>query len=286
MNESYSLPNPFSKERESFQQDRNWDLRVGNIEKIEFAEGIKDQREMRKMLEDPTFLPTRDFVVKAFTRQSGEDKGYKDSSAFWNFMRGRKNKNGERIELHELLTQEFIEALSEHYSELIVKHMIDHPDEPFVLLEVGAGDGRLTGFIRAELMLRFGDKVVVVATDKKSNGVSEEFPVENMDYKDALDKYKPNAVIVSWMPCKDWTKDFRDPKRNIQEYIHIGEPEAGMSGTMETWDDDIIEADNFSRELLVDATEAQISRADMEFNRSEPNSYHSSFTYAFIRNDS
>jgi hypothetical protein len=249
---------------------------------IGLEEAIKDPEKMREMLEDPSFLPTRDFVKKAFTIASGKYKGKRDIYEFGKFCDGREDEHGMPIYVHEILTEEYIAELAEHYSESIMNFLIKNPNDKFVLLELGAGDGRLAGFLRRELVSRFGEKVAVEAADKYAEGTGD-FSVTKMDYKDALDRYKPNAVIVSWMPHQDWTKDFRDPNRNIKEYILIGESDEGVSGTEDTWDPYLVKKEGFAEEKLERATLAQISHTDRGFDRSDALSLCRSETKAFKR---
>lgn len=240
---------------------------------------------MRERLEDPSFPPSHAFVERVFMDVPGPNgELMKDTLAFHRFCeRSREDKNGKRIYVHEILTQEFLLALANHFSNVIEDALNEDPTKPFVLLEVGAGDGRLSGFLRRILKARFGDHVFVVATDIKSKGATPEFRVENMDYETALDTFRPDAVLVSWMPRQDWTKEFRNPARNIREYVLIGEPDAGVSGTEDTWDEGLLDSEGFDAVTLDEATDRQISHTDHGLNRMKDGEAYFSRTIVFKR---
>ncbi len=90
------------------------------------------------------------------------------------------------------------------------------------IVEVGAGDGRLSYFLRPYL----STDVTMVATDTDGGfGYHGLFPVEKMRAREAILAYHPDAVIASWMPKnQDWTQDFRN-ELSVQEYILIGPAE-------------------------------------------------------------
>ena len=79
-----------------------------------------------------------------------------------------------------------------------------------------------------------------VSTDSGIRGLHDEcgmkFPVEKISHLDALNKYKPDIVISSWMELgQDWTSSFRACS-SVQEYILIGEADSGVCGRLwETW---------------------------------------------------
>ena len=129
----------------------------------------------------------------------------------------------------------------------------DSWDEPWTVLELGAGNGKLSHFLKEELLRReggeHGERVRVEATDsfgwglKTGNAVtggsfidSSFAAVEDMDYKRALEKYAPTVVLVSWMPQgEDWTKDIR-ATASVKEYVLVGEADDGCCGdNWHTW---------------------------------------------------
>ena len=88
--------------------------------------------------------------------------------------------------------------------------------------------------------MEWSGDVYFVCTDSGARSLDEEcgkrFPVEKISYADALDKYKPNVVLVSWMELgQDWTEAFRACP-SVDEYILIGEADSGVCGRLrETW---------------------------------------------------
>jgi hypothetical protein len=96
--------------------------------------------------------------------------------------------------------------------------------KPKLILEVGAGDGTLSKILNDR-------GFNVIATDDYSWLFKKRyFKVNKISYKKALEKYKPDIVINSWMPLgTDWTKDFRKTK-SVKHYITIGEVDACCGG--------------------------------------------------------
>jgi hypothetical protein len=97
--------------------------------------------------------------------------------------------------------------------------------KPKLILEVGAGDGMLSRIL-------FDRKFPIIATDNYDWPFNTRyFNVRELDYKEALKKYKPDVVISSWMPLyTDWTPDFRKAE-SVKHYITIGEVKAACGGS-------------------------------------------------------
>ncbi|MCX6723327.1 MAG: hypothetical protein NT094_04680 [Candidatus Staskawiczbacteria bacterium] len=217
---------------------------------------------MQDKLKDPSYLPNCDELRTYFgavPRYSTEDRNWKE------FV-------DEDYKIYEIYTQEFIERFSIFLAEQIKKLKKD--DQPTTILEVGAGNGRLAHFLNNRLKDISPDLARCVATDSGANESKEAFPgetpVEKLDYKEALKKYKPQIVICSWMPYGiDWTVDFRKTN-SVEEYILIGEEDEGCCGhSSKTWGDfsgenKPYEADNFERQRVYDLAEVQFSRIDIK----------------------
>ena len=104
-----------------------------------------------------------------------------------------------------------------------------------VVLEVGAGDGRLTAWLRplvpAEMRL--------IATDDRSwvRPAARALPrtVHRLHYDQALVRFRPDTVLSSWMPYReDWTPAFRRTV-SVQRYLLVGEGAWGCVGTRAAW---------------------------------------------------
>ncbi len=122
--------------------------------------------------------------------------------------------------LWQFWVDEYVEGLA-----LYINKAYDNPR----VLEVGAGDGWLS-----KLLIAKGLNVVGV-TDNHSwlvhSKMTYGMPVEKMTYYNAIKKYRPDVVIVSWMPYgSDWTPGFRKIK-SVKGYFIIGESEGGCCGS-------------------------------------------------------
>ena len=143
--------------------------------------------------------------------------------------------NGERP-IFEFLTAEFINALGGYLSKRIEK-IFAIKNQPVVILEIGAGDGRLTHFLRMVLQHLTPRNVQIIATDSGAwERIRPVFHVERLKYQDALETYRPQIVLCSWMPYRhDWTAAIHATP-SVGEYILIGETDDGCCGDpYRTW---------------------------------------------------
>ncbi len=95
-------------------------------------------------------------------------------------------------------------------------------------LEIGAGDGTLARFL-------VGTGIKVAATDDYSWTHAIDYPetVERIDGKEALDKYRPQAVICSWPPPGNSFEESVFSTGSVHLYIVIGSRHRFASGN---WD--------------------------------------------------
>ncbi len=235
----------------------------------------RSPEELREMLKDLQFLPSRRDILRAF----GED------TDAWNRFCVNRDKNGQRL-FFELLNTEFIDGLSGYLQTIGERFGVT--DRPLTVLEVGAGNGRLAHFLKERLDK---NKVSYIATDPGFWGYDNIFPsdsVEKLDYEHALKAYKPDVVIASWMVYRaDWTQDFRDTD-SVQEYLLIGEPRVTGDDWL-TWGGVYFgeegkkpqyESDGFEKVLLKELSKSQICAND-----SLPRLNIHSSTYSFRRTE-
>jgi hypothetical protein len=222
-------------------------------------------QQRREKLRDPTYLPTRKDFFCAF--ESETQPGELDDQEFTSFCFNKENC------VYEVLNKEFIESLG-NYIFRRVNELGATKDEPLTIIEIGAGNGRLTHFLKAQLEQVVPGKVTMIATDSVKWGIKTDFPVEKLDHQVAIEKYRPKIVICSWMTQeKDLSADFRLAK-NVEEYILIGCDEV-CGGKWETWgippwgEEEKEEykippyqVDGFEREDLDDVRKNQICRMD------------------------
>jgi len=149
--------------------------------------------------------------------------------------------------IYEFFTRDYIEKLVDHIEKSaddICPHKSD--TSTFRVLEVGAGNGQLSYLIEKLISSRRTMKsrskpwkLEMIATDTgtwKAKAGTAASSVQKMDYRAAIDKYKPDIVLCSWMPLgEDWTQAMRQAE-SIQEYILIGEIDDGCCGDpWRTW---------------------------------------------------
>ncbi len=168
----------------------------------------------RERLRDPNILPSRSEIFNAFP----ETPSGPGLSPWIEFSHDKDNT------FFELLNREYIAKLS-NYIDQRAMQIAEITQKPVTVLEIGAGDGRLTHFLES---WSSNPNVDYLATDidQKEDArwhIKPAFPVTSMDYREALEKYKPDVVISSWMPLGvDFSQAIRDTN-TVSEYILIGE---------------------------------------------------------------
>jgi len=103
------------------------------------------------------------------------------------------------------------------------------------ILEIGCGNGWLSYLLQKK-------GLNIISSDSghlyKKTNLEWHRPRPTVDicpYDDALEKYKPELVIICWMPIyEDWTHLIRTTK-SVKAYILIGEGEGGRCGTKRTF---------------------------------------------------
>lgn len=233
----------------------------------------------RKKLGDPYWLPQYGDirkVVDSFTDKYGLFLlGKAEELKWYDVLYDNKG-----TPIFEVWTKEYIERFSNYLTDR-VKALGGTKENPATILEVGAGDGKLSYFLTQQLKKSGADTIKLIATnyDNEVYQIKSAYKnVEKIPEKEALKKYNPSIVICSWMLNRvDWTPDFRNTK-SVQEYILIG-PQ-GPCGKEETW----WSPDGFEVILHPDLDEVQLSRLDIVYNpkKSEQND-HISRTTSFIR---
>jgi hypothetical protein len=162
--------------------------------------------------------------------------------------RGLFNAWCEAHDTFEFLTADYVGALASYVAGRARLASSKGEQRQLTVLELGAGSGRLSHFLRRQLrVLSHGNDCPcrVVATDSggwKLKGAgqladTEGFiPVEKLAFSNALKKYQPDFVIVSWMPMgQDWSAAIRSTP-SVLEYVLIGEADDGSCGdNWKTW---------------------------------------------------
>jgi len=233
-------------------------------------------QDLLKRAAAPNFLPTRDELIDMFKLQrvpveswkradpldqlarrkeltnqpeasisgwSFEDKLEAMGCAVWG--RNAFNLCCEDTGRYEFLTQNFIDAITTYIEGRVLALGLGRDPIRGTLVEIGAGSGALSFFINQALEKR-GNLLRCTATDpdhrpapRQRVGVSAKdnvYPVEPLDYKEALKKYRPKIVLCSWMPMgQDWSAEVRKTE-SVVEYILVGEADFGACGhNVLTW---------------------------------------------------
>ena len=175
-----------------------------------------------------------------------------------------------REDSYELWTREYIFGLAKYLLDRIAEmdRQQGAQQTDTIILDVGAGDGRLAYFLRRAMKEQKQIKSpssqqvnlpTIIATDDGSWKAplysNRHIQVEQLSAIESLQKYAKYAgegegnektrliVLCSWMPPgQDWTVDFRRPmgtptgtaadavERLVEEYILIGEADDGTCG--------------------------------------------------------
>ena len=148
-------------------------------------------------------------------------------------VHGRNEFNlfAEENQLYEVFTLDYVEKLGLLIRKLRSKSNKKH----FQICELGAGSGALTHHLRRYFEIDGDDGIDIIATDSGTWNLDTRFAVEPYSNSQALERLKPDVVLVSWMPAEtDWTASFR--RNGISHYILVGESDDGCTGhNWETW---------------------------------------------------
>ncbi|KAH9256928.1 hypothetical protein BASA81_004749 [Batrachochytrium salamandrivorans] len=152
----------------------------------------------------------------------------------------------EQLGVFDLWQSEYVELLAQHL-QMRGKRRV---------LEVGAGNGRLTNLLRLRLL-----ECELIATDsggwRKMPGLLGGIEVKRLGFEKALEVYQPDIVLCSWMPMhEDWTKAFRKHP-SVCEYVLIGDPDCTGRGR-ETWNN----SPGFAKRELNALSARQVCRHD------------------------
>ena len=104
--------------------------------------------------------------------------------------------------------------------------------KPDIILEVGAGKG-----IICKHLSKILDKKIIL-TDSYDWWNYNDADVLKRTYQEAIEEFKPDLIIVSWIPYhENWSKDFRKYPF-VKGYIIIGEKRGGATGCDKDWKTD------------------------------------------------
>ncbi len=155
--------------------------------------------------------------------------------------------------IYEIWTKEYIEQMVRYISRR-------KRDKKLTVVEIGAGDGKLSHFLRKTWKK---EAIDLIATDTGEWDIPSEFVVEKIGVVEAIEKYNPDIIICSWMvPGINLSISFD----NVQEYILIGDPT--VCGLRTTWE----ENNRYEKVVLKSMKELQICHSDIltsNFNKSK-----------------
>lgn len=196
-------------------------------------------------------------------REQRERHAAFQNSPQWAFV------NDGRCPIFELYTEEMVSALAVYLSsrlQEITELRASRLTKPLTMLEVGAGDGRLSHYLRG----RLPPGVCVIATDAKLRSQSA-CAVESLDVRDAVARYEPSVILSCWMPAgRDWTADFRRCEM-CEEYVLIGPANMTSGHEWLTWgarggragELPPYEADGWELHEVPEVSRWQLSRSDV-----------------------
>lgn len=97
---------------------------------------------------------------------------------------------------YEIITQELINELTNHIGKRLNIH--DH----ITILEVGAGNGKLSYHLNKNLKNKYSDRCTLHAIDSWYENIPSIFDIERMSDSEAIARYNPDIILWSWMPQK------------------------------------------------------------------------------------
>jgi len=228
--------------------------------------------DLQLKFKNPEYLPTLQEIKNAFishTQWRGFMKNSRDIDAIFEFW-----------------NEDYLNELSNYLIERSLKYKWNS-QAPLTVLEVGAGNWKLSHFLRQKLSETNIDNIDVIATDSNDWGLKQCFPVDVMNIDDACDKYSPDIVIYSWMPLREDYLEGVRKTNTLKEYILIGEADGGScwhkwktwwvdENWAHEWQMKPYEKDGFGRYDLP-LSDLQVCRSD------EYNNFSRSCTVSFRR---
>ena len=172
-----------------------------------------ESENLYEKIKDPNYVPSKKQLENFFFGANNQNKSYEKLSKFCT-----KDKNDN---IFEFVTEELLEGLTEHVMETIEKFK-KNKNETILILEIGAGRGKLGYNLQKHCNNKLPDKIKIIVTDRGDFNRDYLDIVEKIDSKNAINKYRPDIVIQSWMIGDiDLTQNWRDCQ-NVKEYILIG----------------------------------------------------------------
>jgi hypothetical protein len=161
---------------------------------------------------------------------------------------------------YEILTEEYINKLADYITTRVEQMP---PNKGMKILELGAGKGRLSYFLKEKLREKgLEQRIKIIPTSYNPEGeipIQPVISVEMLSYQDALAKHQPDIVISSWMPSgEDWTETIRQTP-TVQEYLMIGPANGETCGSINTWNKNEYTQDSFERYDLEELNELQVN---------------------------
>ena len=184
--------------------------------------------------------------------------------------RNEFNSYCENHEIYDFWTKDYVDGLAAHLAAARDERGV----EVLEVVEAGAGDGRLSFFLRRALRKLGAEGAVnVVATDSGQWRFAPRHEVKAASAEAAADG--AHVALVAWMPMGvDWTSSWRVLPQ-LSEYVVVGEAWNGCCGhNWDTWGNPAYapagadveappyEADGFAKRELADLSRAQLSRYD------------------------
>lgn len=250
------LQRQFAEDTRSIRTEVTWGDKAGINKIIQLINepNVTEKVKTRERLQNPFYLPSKQEVYDAFGGVTRE--GYFKSSREWEWWNYVCNSTNPR---YEVLTKEYINAFSDYLVER-VRQYGGTKESPLVILEAGAGDGRLAHFLKIQLQDKIPGVFRLIATDDGSDRtIQRHFPVEIVvnNYA-AIAEHLPTIVITSWMPLEEnWTEEFLTSP-GVREVVMIGHEDA--CGTPAAWGYSLEPEESYERVILERLEEHQIGR--------------------------
>lgn len=171
-------------------------------------------------------LPSYEWLINNVFIEAELKAGKRDGFGLGRY--GRLQTPCEALDIFQFYSEEFIEHIAESINKLNPKRII----------EIGAGDGFLSSFLRME-----GIDIIPI-DDHSRPFIKHQKQVEKLNHKEALEKYNPDLVVINWEDLYGTYSIDVLEYPSVKSLLWIGEGPEDCTGSEELWEFDCDDTEN------------------------------------------